>query len=54
MVNCNGPCEQGRKPCPCPNACIREEEHKPRVYWEDVVIAVLAVSVVGLIILGVL
>jgi hypothetical protein len=26
MSACYGPCQQGRKPCPCPQACEIEEE----------------------------
>jgi hypothetical protein len=25
MLGCNGPCQQGDKPCPCPMACERED-----------------------------
>lgn len=24
-MNCSGPCEQGRRPCPTPEACERAE-----------------------------
>jgi len=23
---CTGPCDQGRKPCPCPQACLQDED----------------------------
>lgn len=41
MVNggCSGPCEQGKKPCPTPEAC-RVPDEGQKMYWEDVTIAV--------------
>lgn len=27
MNGCNGPCEQGNLPCPCPEACERYKEN---------------------------
>ena len=36
-LECNGPCEQGRKPCPCPEACRVPDEGQ--MYLEDVAIA---------------
>ena len=38
MSGCSGPCEQGKKPCPTPEACRVPD--KGQMYWEDVAIAV--------------
>ena len=54
MTHCNGPCDQGRKPCPCPSACGLEEppEHDMmRVILGDLVIAVALVAVVAVVVL---
>ena len=56
MSGCNGPCDQGRKPCPCPSACGLEEppQHSiMRVILGDLVIAVLLVGIIAAIVLGV-
>lgn len=54
MTHCTGPCDQGRKPCPCPSACGLEEppEHDMmRVILGDLVIAVALVAVVAVVVL---
>ena len=54
MTHCNGPCDQGRKPCPCPAACGLEEppEHDMlKVVMGDLVIAVALVAVVAVVVL---
>ena len=54
MTHCNGPCDQGRKPCPCPAACGLEEppEHDMmRVVMGDLVITVALVAVVAVVVL---
>ena len=57
MTHCNGPCDQGRLPCPCPSACGLEEppEHDlVRVVLFDVVITVMILACVAMIVLGVM
>lgn len=44
--HCNGPCQQGRKPCPTPDACELQE-----VEEEQVVLVMVIVAVATLIIL---
>ena len=56
MSGCNGPCDQGRLPCPCPSACGLEEppEHDlVRVVLFDAVIAVMILACVAMIVVGV-
>ena len=57
MNGCNGPCDQGRKPCPCPAACQFEDEppehDSVRVVLIDVLIACAIVGVIAAIVLGV-
>ena len=56
MNGCNGPCDQGRKPCPCPSACGLEEppEHDMlRVVLGDLMIAVMILACVAMIVWGV-
>ena len=57
MNGCNGPCDQGRKPCPCPAACgfdSEPPEHDPvRVVLFDVVVAVMILACVAMIVWGV-
>ena len=51
-MNCNGPCDQGRLPCPCPSACGLDEPPEPdhlRVVLVDAVIAALVVIVIAVI-----
>ena len=38
MSGCSGPCKQGRKPCPTPEACRRVPD-EGQMYLEDVAIA---------------
>ena len=54
MTHCNGPCDQGRKPCPCPAACGLEEPPQQdivRVVLGDLIIAVALVAVVAVVVL---
>jgi hypothetical protein len=57
--HCAGPCDQGRKPCPCPEACgVPQNEDAPqpdmvRVVLGDAVIAVLLVGIIAAVVLGV-
>ena len=58
-TGCAGPCDQGRKPCPCPEACgvprvpdeDAPEQDIVRVVLGDLVIAVLLVAVVAVVVL---
>ena len=53
-MNCNGPCDQGRRPCPTPQACGLEEppEHNlMRVVLGDLAIAAALVAVVAVVVL---
>lgn len=54
MTHCNGPCDQGRKPCPCPAACGLDEPPPPdmlKVVLGDLIIAVALVAVVAVVVL---
>ena len=55
MKCCYGPCEQGRRKCPTPEMCQVETE-EPTRWWDalvsDTVVAVLAVTVIGLMVWG--
>ena len=56
MTHCNGPCDQGRLPCPCPSACGLEEPPEPssyRVVFVDCLIAAVIVATVAAIVWGV-
>ena len=57
MNGCNGPCDQGRLPCPCPAACQFEDEPPEpdhlRVVVVDGLIAAGIVAVIAAIVLGV-
>ena len=56
MTHCTGPCDQGRKPCPCPSACGLDEPPEPnhlRGVLIDVLIACAIVGVIAAIVLGV-
>lgn len=46
MWYCSGPCEQGRKPCPCPMSCnVSELTAYDRVWvWGVLTIAIVALS----------
>lgn len=44
---CNGPCQQGRLPCPTPEACEVDEEEPSfygREHWLDIVQGVVVVG----------
>lgn len=54
MTHCNGPCDQGRKSCPCPAACGLDEPPPPdmlKVVLGDLIIAVALVAVVAVVVL---
>lgn len=54
MKTCNGPCDQGRRECPCPAACGLEEppEHDMlKVVMGGSLIAVALVAVVAVVVL---
>ena len=49
MKHCTGPCEQGRKPCPCPISCETEQalgESTFRLLGQAFLAVVLAAAVV--------
>ena len=53
MNHCTGPCEQGRRPCPCPHACWRDEPPEPdhaRVVFIDAAIATIIVTAIAVIV----
>lgn len=50
---CNGPCDQGRKPCPCPVACEKEAPSTDELGVFEV-IGKFIVGVLAMIGLGVL
>ena len=60
-TGCAGPCDQGRKPCPCHEACgvPRVPDENPpqqdivRVVLGDLAIAVLLVGIIAAIVLEV-
>ena len=42
---CHGPCDQGRKQCPIPWACEREEPSDPRWYYlPEFIVAFLMIA----------
>lgn len=49
VMSCTGPCDQGRKSCPCPADCQRAEEDEPgtdaRMFLQLLVMSVLSVLV---------
>ena len=45
QIQCSGPCEQGRRECPCPEACERPQMTR-RDFWAVAVIFAAAWSVV--------
>lgn len=53
---CHGPCEQGRLPCPTPEACEVEEEPKfyGRQQWrESLVDAIFAAAICSVLMVAV-
>jgi hypothetical protein len=49
--HCNGPCDQGRKPCPAPDACERVCTDDDGINTLGAVfIAVLACAVIALLV----
>ena len=61
MTHCNGPCDQGRKPCPCPEACgvprVPDEDAPQqdifRVVLQDLVVSIAVLAVFAVIVLWV-
>lgn len=35
LTHCNGPCEQGRRLCPCPEACARMADDAGPLTWRS-------------------
>jgi hypothetical protein len=52
---CSGPCEQGRRPCPCPDSCQEPERDSPRAgdLLRTVALFLAAWAVVATVLLGV-
>jgi len=57
-MNCAGPCDQGRLPCPCPHACgIAGADDDPpqhdmvRVVLQDLGISIALVAAVAVVVL---
>jgi hypothetical protein len=48
MTGCTGPCEQGKKDCPCPYACEQEDDGVEAV-GAMVCLAVGVIGIVGLV-----
>lgn len=48
--HCTGPCEQGRRPCPCPLACEAEDTVGQKDALELLGMAFLAVVLTALLI----
>ena len=46
MRCCGGPCQQGRKPCPTPDACELDEDEEDRLALATVIVAVATVIIV--------
>lgn len=48
-MSCSGPCQQGKKPCPCPQSCQTPDDEVPSnglFYFFVAVILVWVVAVV--------
>lgn len=44
-IQCSGPCNQGRIPCPTPGACeVQEPDFYGREHWLDIVQGVVVVA----------
>ena len=60
-TGCAGPCDQGRKPCPCPEACgvprVPDEDAPQqdivRVVLQDLVVSIAVLAVFAVIVLWV-
>ena len=49
VLRCHGPCDQGRKPCPCPAACeAREDEEQVDLVFLWAVVAILTVTIIAI------
>ena len=44
--HCHGPCQQGRKPCPAPEACELQEVEEEQVVLVMVIVAVATMIIV--------
>lgn len=49
MINCNGPCEQGRKLCPCPMACQVTDDDAAIKHIVRITLIYSAIALCGLI-----
>lgn len=49
MKVCNGPCQQGRKACPCPIACEQEDTSQSKKFIGRVVLVYIAIVLLGII-----
>ncbi len=58
MNCCNGPCDQGRRPCPTPEACGMPEEPQEEAWYgelvRDTLTATAAIMIIGAVVLMVL
>ncbi len=53
MKHCTGPCDQGRKPCPCPISCETElGESTFRLLGQAFLAVILAAAFVVLLAVG--
>lgn len=48
-MSCTGPCEQGRKPCPCPAACEQESDDSPSTIEAVGRLVVWAFALIGFV-----
>ena len=49
VLRCHGPCQQGRLPCPCPDACeAREGEEQVDLVFLWAVVAILTVTIIAI------
>lgn len=44
--HCHGPCQQGRKPCPTPDACELQEGDDAQLVLATVIVAVATLVIV--------
>lgn len=55
QFECHGPCDQGRRPCPTPEACVMPDEDAPKhevfkVVMKDIAISVALITVIFFIV----
>lgn len=52
---CNGPCNQGRLPCPTPEACeVEEPEFYGRAHWRETMVdAIFAAAICAVVMVAV-